>query len=200
MNTQFVIAGVHQRGYASDPENTYHYLMSCRSGHVNDHALASMLVSQMACNCDLPDNLGLSVVDFREMMAFHFPSATWPVCDDAGYGESHDSGEEEKQLLFDLLWSHRVDSSKARRWIAVIVAAGCMGSDHLWQDMGLPCRADLSTLLRTNFPLLVQKNIHDMKWKRFFYRQLCEQRGFTVCRSPNCEACVDYNLCFGEDD
>lgn len=35
-----------------------------------------------------------------------------------------------------------------------------------------------------------------MKWKKFFYRQLCEQAEVLICKSPNCAVCSDYSLCF----
>lgn len=84
--------------------------------------------------------------------------------------------------------------------MAEIIAAGCMGSDHLWQDLGLRQRTELSLLMAHNFPALAEKNRHDMKWKRFLYKQLCETEGIYTCRSPSCEVCVDYHACFGPEN
>ncbi len=84
--------------------------------------------------------------------------------------------------------------------MAGIVAAGCMGSDHLWQDLGLRQRAELSFLMEHHFPALAEQNCHDMKWKRFLYKQLCEAEGIYTCRSPSCEVCVDYHACFGPEN
>lgn len=58
--------------------------------------------------------------------------------------------------------------------MSVIVATG-MASDHLWQDLGLWSRQDLSELMARNFPTLAAKANRDMKWKKFLYKQLCEQ-------------------------
>lgn len=90
--------------------------------------------------------------------------------------------------------------SQQQRWMARILAAGCLGSDHLWQDLGLRQRAELSLLMAHNFPALAQRNHRDMKWKRFLYKQLCETEGIHTCRSPSCEVCVDYHACFGPEN
>jgi NifQ len=37
--------------------------------------------------------------------------------------------------------------------------------------------------LQTHFPTLAAKTIGDMKWKKFFYRQLCERAGIPICKS-----------------
>ena len=75
-----------------------------------------------------------------------------------------------------------------------------MRDNHLWQDMGLPNRALLSRLMAHNFPALAARNVGDMKWKKFFYRQLCEQANVPICKSPNCADCVDYRVCFGHEE
>jgi nitrogen fixation protein NifQ len=75
-----------------------------------------------------------------------------------------------------------------------------MGMDHLWQDLGVWSRKELSELLQRNFPTLAAKNTQDMKWKKFLYKQLCEQQGIHICRAPSCDVCVDYSKCFGAED
>jgi nitrogen fixation protein NifQ len=66
--------------------------------------------------------------------------------------------------------------------------------------MGLPGRADLSQLLTTHFTRLATKNTGDMKWKKFFYKQLCDESGLRICRAPSCSVCDDYSNCFGAED
>jgi nitrogen fixation protein NifQ len=83
--------------------------------------------------------------------------------------------------------------------MAQVVAAACMGQDHLWQDLGLLNRTELNALMQRNFPALAARNVKDMKWKRFLYRQLCEMEGIQACRAPSCEICTDYAHCFGPD-
>ncbi len=38
-----------------------------------------------------------------------------------------------------------------------------------------------------------------MKWKKFFYRQYCEQAEVLICASPSCARCSDYPACFGPE-
>ena len=35
-----------------------------------------------------------------------------------------------------------------------------------------------------------------MRWKRFLYRQLCEEEGMSHCTSPTCSSCIDVDKCF----
>jgi nitrogen fixation protein NifQ len=39
-----------------------------------------------------------------------------------------------------------------------------------------------------------------MKWKKFFYRQLCEKAQVPICKSPSCAICTDYKLCFAPEE
>lgn len=109
-------------------------------------------------------------------------------------GMRHDEFED----LVDLLCESRTVPDEDSTWLAYAVATACMGGNHLWQDMGLPSRGMLTSLLRTHFTALAARNVHDMKWKKFFYRELC-QRAEVVCASPSCGECVDYAKCFGPE-
>jgi nitrogen fixation protein NifQ len=84
--------------------------------------------------------------------------------------------------------------------LPAIVARRSMREDHLWQDLGLPHRAALSQLMAVAFPSLYAANDRDMKWKRFFYRSLCEAEGFSLCAVPHCRDCSDFERCFGSED
>ena len=101
--------------------------------------------------------------------------------------------------LRDLLLAGRSGASVEEEWLAAIIAAACMGGDHLWRDLGMRERPALKALLRHNFPVLAARNDKDMRWKRFFYKQLCEQGGHYVCRAPSCEQCSTHHECFGEE-
>lgn len=106
---------------------------------------------------------------------------------------------DEWQDLRELLKQHRADLHPLESAMADMVAAGCLGGDHLWRDLGLPDRKQLGDLLTLFFPTLAVRNDRDMKWKKFFYKQLCEQEGGYVCRAPSCEECAVYDDCFGEE-
>ena len=55
------------------------------------------------------------------------------------------------------------------RRMAHTVAVACLGDQHLWQDLQLGSRAELSALMGHWFPGLVARNQADMKWKKFLY-------------------------------
>lgn len=84
--------------------------------------------------------------------------------------------------------------------VALTVAVASLGDNHLWQDLGLASRAELSALMRRWFPALVARNDRDMKWKKFLYRQLCEREQVLICKSPSCTVCSDIQVCFGPEN
>jgi len=101
--------------------------------------------------------------------------------------------------LFELLCEHAEPSGELTTWLAAAIATAAQRDQHLWQDMGLPSRRELSAILNARFPRLAARNDRDMKWKKFFYRQLCERAGVPICKSPNCADCSDYMVCFGPE-
>ena len=139
-----------------------------------------------------------SATGFRELANYHFPGCD--IFRDCASPDADTSarGDEQAELIA-LMRSHRAGKSLSELWIASIVAGACLGSDHLWQDLGLWCREDLSNLMQRNFPALAAKNVHNMKWKKFLYKQLCMAEGVYVCRAPSCEVCADYSACFGPE-
>jgi hypothetical protein len=57
-----------------------------------------------------------------------------------------------------------------------------------------------SILLRQNFTTLYDKNNGNMKWKKFFYKQLCDRAEMNLCKAPSGQVCSDYRQCFGPED
>ena len=110
-----------------------------------------------------------------------------------------DEVEEVRELLLDHA-DAAVGTADERRAVAELVALACLGDNHLWQDLQLGNRAELALLLGHWFPSLVAKNVHDMKWKRFFYKQLCDRAEIHACRAPSCAVCSDYDKCFGPEE
>jgi nitrogen fixation protein NifQ len=106
----------------------------------------------------------------------------------------------EKDDLVKLLKQASRSDSPETEWVIGVIVAGCLGSDHLWQDLGLWSRLQLSAMLQYNFPGLAAKNDKDMKWKKFLYKQLCEAEGMYLCRAPSCEVCIDYPKCYGSEE
>jgi nitrogen fixation protein NifQ len=114
----------------------------------------------------------------------------------AAAGERHDEYEDLRDLLLDGAPVHSSDIVE----LACCVARACLGSDHLWHDLGLPSRVELSGLLNDYFPGLASRNTANMRWKKFFYKQLCEQVGIRACRAPTCGVCAQYGECFGSEE
>jgi nitrogen fixation protein NifQ len=101
--------------------------------------------------------------------------------------------------LVALLLAHQTIDAPDSRWLAHAIATASMADNHLWQDLGLPSRVELNALMQTRFTALKTKNAGDMKWKKFFYRQLCEAAEVLICKSPSCAICCDYPVCFGPE-
>ena len=108
-----------------------------------------------------------------------------------------DEIEEVTALLLDHA-DATVGSAADRAEVAGRVALACLGDNHLWQDLQLANRGELGVLLRRWFPALAAKNTGDMKWKKFFYKQLCDE--IHACRAPSCAVCSDRAQCFGPED
>ena len=178
--------------------DTYHWLMThCRRPRVG-RLIARMLASQMMGMGSMPRWLGLSWRDFSDLMKQYFHHLE--IDNFASYGEEVDLERADEHLeLRTLFLSHAEGDATQASWLADILVAGCMGPDHLWQDLGLWSRGDLKELIALSFAPLVDKNEHDMKWKKFFYKQLCIQEGVYTCRAPSCQVCHDYAACFGPE-
>ncbi len=101
----------------------------------------------------------------------------------------------------ELLLAHAAPGPDAARTAAVaeVIALACLGDNHLWQDLQLGSRAELTALIERHFPRLAARNQPPMKWKKFFYRLLCEREAILICKSPSCAVCTDYAQCFGPE-
>lgn len=107
--------------------------------------------------------------------------------------------DEEAGMVETLLLSHAHPTHAPGRWLASIIARRALEPNHLWQDLGLRDRGELNRLLATHFPTLAAGNTSNMKWKKYFYRQLCAEEGFVLCSAPSCAACLDFDACFGDE-
>ncbi|WP_162008624.1 nitrogen fixation protein NifQ [Thermochromatium tepidum] len=157
--------------------------------------LLASLIAGRACGAGvLPTRLGLEPPDFTALWDHYFPGP--PLSLEAGRCQDLPELDD----LIDLLLSYRAGKSQAEGWVARLVAHGCAGRDHLWQDLGLADRNELSLLMETAFPSLAALNRSDMKWKKLIYRHYCQRDGLYLCPAPSCGACADYALCFGPED
>ena len=181
-------------------EAVFEQLMSRAGVYKNDFYLARILSSWIADLGVLPKTLGLSDANFRNLVNRHFSGHQ--IVENASYNKAEFDRDRipEWEDLVNLMLEFRAGDDVSERWIAEILSAACMGFDHLWQDLGLWSRGELTEVLRLNFPQLAARNNKDMKWKKFLYKQLCERDGTYVCRAPSCDVCADYKVCFGPEE
>jgi nitrogen fixation protein NifQ len=165
--------------------------------HVFACAFAAALAEQYGERAPLTQGLGLAAGEIAALIAERFPGMAAPFCL-ARAAEPEIADEEE--LLRDLLTRYACDASPATRWMTAILARRAMRDDHLWQDLGLANRGELNRLLARRYPRLHAGNVSNMRWKKYFYRQICELEGFTLCSAPHCSVCVDFVACFGDED
>ncbi len=112
---------------------------------------------------------------------------------------SSEEEDEEEVMVRQVLLQNCSGPDDVSEWLAFIIARRGMEPNHLWEDMGLAERSDLTKLLLRHFAPLASKNTRNMRWKRFLYRSLCEAEGFTMCPSPTCDSCGEFNICYGDE-
>jgi nitrogen fixation protein NifQ len=175
-------------------------------GTIDNRAmLLAIVTSQRAGKTCLPHQLGLTTDNYDALCEWFKGDPSLTLFQQAEPQENLRQELlslrwDEWKDLRDLLILHCNSGSPMELWIAEIVAAGCLGGGHLWRDLGLPSRATLRELLEGNFTALAVRNNQDMKWKKYFYKQLCGQEGGYVCRAPSCEQCAAYDECFGSEE
>jgi len=161
------------------------------------HIFASILAVSATEEGAVAERAGLAAEDIVMLMARWFPSARgvfagW--CNPPGCAE-----DDEIAMVRDLLLAQRSSEGDASIWFAAMIARRSMEPNHLWEDLGLRERPELTRLLTRHFAPLAARNTKNMKWKRFFYRMLCEDDGLVMCSTPVCTQCNDFDLCFGDE-
>lgn len=174
--------------------------LACRdafSAHVFACALAVAIFETRVFNWNVGTSIGLGRHELARLIESWTPAAV-RYLDLEEQLETISFDEEEDQLRA-LLERFRGDSSEETSWLISIVARRSMSPRHLWQDLGLTRREELTRLMSERFPGLAARNSANMKWKKFFYRSLCELEGFVLCAAPTCRACNDFSNCFGDE-
>jgi nitrogen fixation protein NifQ len=106
---------------------------------------------------------------------------------------------EDEACLRDLLVRCSTNGTPFEEKLASIVARRAQRPNHLWQDLGLRDRRELSWLMERHFEWLASRNAKDMKWKKFLYRTICRDGSFPICTAPSCSECCDFGDCFGDE-
>lgn len=160
-------------------------------------AMVAVAASEVDSGGTLSDGLGLSGEALRSMIATYLPKAAdllEPVCLD-----SPTPIRDEEQSLRRLLLRSRSTPAPLSSVFSIIIARRATRPNHLWQDLGLASRGDLSKLMQRHFAPLALRNHQDMKWKKFFYRLICQEEDSPMCLAPCCSDCSDFDGCFGEE-
>ena len=190
--------------FASSPALVYRALTGCTPAEacIDDdrafdrHVLASILSVALTEPGPVASRCGLSSDEFSALVAMMFPHVS-VVLSVLALDDAED--DEEAAMVRDLLLAHRSTSGAISRWLAALVARRALEPSHLWEDLGLRNRGELSRLLLRHFAPLAEGNTRNMRWKRYFYRKLCEDDGMVMCSTPSCAQCNDFAECFGEE-
>ena len=154
-------------------------------------------VAERTSGSSLAEALGISGKILRGVIDQYFPGAMDSL---EAFGlDSTILVEEEEQSLRRLLQRSRSTSAPLSSLLAILVARRAMRPNHLWQDLGLTNRSELSALMKRHFAPLALRNKNDMKWKKFFYRMICRDSSARRCVAPCCSECSDFNGCFGDE-
>lgn len=184
--------------------DVYRWLMSGSSSAGADqfdaHVVAcvlSLAVEEAQQGTPLCASLGLSPTELRELATGTFshasslfsgldPTYELRVADDEG-------------ILRDLLLRCASERTRFQQLLAYVVARRAQSPNHLWQDLGLRSRKELSWLMARHFGVLASRNSAEMKWKKFLYRTICRDQSYTLCTAPSCSECEDFDNCFGDE-
>jgi nitrogen fixation protein NifQ len=161
------------------------------------HVLASILAVAAMEGGVVAERVGLAGHELSALIDRWFPLARGVIA--AGCPQTGSVEDDEIAMVRDLLFAHRSTEGEVGGWLGAMVARRSMEPNHLWEDLGLRDRSELTRLLERHFAPLAVRNTKNMKWKRFFYRTLCEGDGLVMCSTPVCTQCSDFDRCFGEE-
>lgn len=144
--------------------------------------------------------LGLSAATLGALAARHFAAAGGALAapqHDAllVLDEAHAAFVAAMRDFLVGLAAPEVDADDAR-CLATILAHACLRPDHLWRDLGLSGRDDVTQMLTRFFPELVVRNTDNLRWKKLLARELALSVGGVPGPAPGCPGCEDFGFCF----
>ena len=186
------------------PQAMYTHLMKANAATACDpfdgHVLAcifSAAADECSAGGSFTDALGISGPTLRGNIEGYFPGTLENL--EIFNLDVEAAVNEDEKCLRELLWRFRSASSPINSLLTLLVARRATRPNHLWQDLGLANRGELSRLMLRHFAALARRNNQDMKWKKFFYRMICSDDGFSMCVAPSCSECGDFDACFGSE-
>ena len=164
------------------------------------HVLASIIaVARAEAERPLTEAVGLDRTALSRLLTATFPG-TLAVDDltapDASVGQDAIEEPDYRALLLD----GRAKGTEMEDWLAHMVARRSLLPEHLWISLGLRNRKELSDMLHRHFPAVAARNVQGMRWKKFFYREMCQAEGVHICKSPVCDICPDFGECYGAEE
>ena len=145
--------------------------------------------------------LGLDYAAYRQLLLQHSAAAqTHAAIPEHEYATTLATCPAQFVDLVDLLLHQRSGDSIENERLARAIAAASFGSRHLWQDLGMSGRNDVSALLQEFFPAFYAGNVHNYKWKKFLFAELGQRQGAPNLRPPKCSGCDQFHTCFPEAD
>ncbi|MDB5789280.1 nitrogen fixation protein NifQ [Caballeronia mineralivorans] len=141
--------------------------------------------------------LGLSQEQLASLYGRHFGATRSPS---VGISIRPEEQARFVTMLNAFLLSHAsgVTDMADTECLASIIAHACLRPDHLWRDLGLTGRDEVTDMLSRYFPALVARNVDGMRWKKFLARELALSLGMTPQPAPGCPGCEDFGFCFGD--
>ncbi|WP_050449912.1 nitrogen fixation protein NifQ [Achromobacter spanius] len=99
-------------------------------------------------------------------------------------------------LVRVLLEAYRAPDTPTTPWVTGVLVHACLRPDHLWRDLGLSGREDLTFVLARHYPGLVMRNARNLRWKQFLAYSACEHAGLPPSAAPGCFQCEDHGACY----
>jgi len=186
------------------PDDPYSYLRQANAATACDpfdgHVLACIFAAGIIegrAGGSLTGALGIWGSELRRRVERYFPG-TLERLETFGL-DSEPIVDEDERCLRELLWRSRTVPTLLTSLLSVLISRRAIRPNHLWQDLGLANRAELSSLMQRHFAPLARRNTQDMKWKKFFFRMICREEGYSLCSAPSCSECDDFGACFGDE-
>lgn len=175
-----------------------------RAGHPDAAFFAAVLGKSLALG-DL-GRTGLSSAQLFDLLAAVFPDANdsgGPVLgelrqqilrcvDNARPTPVHQAFMAQTQTLLD---AYRAPHATTP-WVTRILIHACLRTDHLWRDLGLAGREDVTALLRRHYPGLPERNVRNLRWKKFLAYAARERAGLAPQAAPGCAGCEEEAMCY----
>jgi nitrogen fixation protein NifQ len=186
------------------PREVYELLRNASAAVVCDpfdaHVMAciyAVAANECSSGGSFTDALGISGAPLRQNIERYFPGTLEQL--EAFELDKAPNVSEDERCLRELLWRFRTAPSPLNSLLSALISRRATRPNHLWQDLGLGNRGELSMLMQKHFTLLARRNTQDMKWKKFFYRMICRDENYRICTAPSCSECCDFKACFGDE-